>query len=57
MLNAIYVSLRARRKFPISCQAYIVLCFRYSDIFTNKKLLISSYKHYENDVRETFNKK
>ena len=38
----LYVSLRAMRNFPTSCQFYIVLCFKYLEIFTNKKLLISS---------------
>ena len=48
----LYVSLRARRNFPTSCPSYIVLCFKYLEMFINKKLLISS----ENIMRMTSEK-
>ena len=38
----LYVSLRARRNFPTSCQFYKALCFKYLEIFTDKILLVSS---------------
>ena len=36
----------------------LVLCFKYLEIFTNKKSSVDfKLKYYENDIRETFNEK
>ena len=55
----LYISLITGRNFPTSCRFYnyIVLYFKYLEIFTDKKTVDSKLKHYENDIRKIFNEK